>query len=47
MAKAINDEIIKMRRELHKIPELGMEFPKSNEYIMNKLKEFGYEPCCC
>ncbi len=40
----INDQIVEMRRELHKIPEIGMELPKSYKYITNKLKEFGYEP---
>lgn len=40
----INDQIVEMRRELHRIPEIGMELPKSYKYITDKLKEFGYEP---
>ncbi len=39
----INDEIIKWRRDLHKIPEIGMVLPKTFEYVKKKLDEFGIE----
>lgn len=41
--KKLQDEIVKMRRDLHQIPELGGELPKTKAYVMNKLKEYGIE----
>lgn len=38
---AIKDEIVKWRRELHKIPEVGMDLPKTFEYVKKKLEEFN------
>ena len=35
------NEIIEMRRELHKIPELGTKLPKTLEFVANKLTEYG------
>ena len=42
-ALAINNEIIKWRRDLHKIPEIGMVLPKTFEYVTKKLDEFNIE----
>lgn len=42
-ALAINNEIIKLRRDLHKIPELGMILPKTFDYVTKKLNEFNIE----
>lgn len=42
-AYAIKDEIIKWRRDLHKIPEVGMFLPKTFEYVKKKLDEFNIE----
>lgn len=42
-ALAINNEIIKWRRDLHKIPELGMILPKTFDYVTKKLNEFNIE----
>ena len=39
----LNEEITNIRRELHKIPELGFEEYKTSEYIALKLKEYGIE----
>ena len=39
----INNEIIKWRRELHKIPEIGMILPKTCEYVKNRLDEMNIE----
>lgn len=40
--KKYKDNIVQFRRELHKIPELGFELPKTTEYIKNYLKKL---PC--
>lgn len=42
-ALAINNEIIKWRRNLHKIPEIGMDLPKTFEYVTKKLDELNIE----
>lgn len=39
-----NEEIcIEMRRDLHKIPELELNLPKTVKYVKDKLDEFGIE----
>lgn len=43
-AKLIESELIQMRRDLHQIPEIGIELPKTVAYVKAKLIEFGYEP---
>lgn len=43
-AKAIQEELITIRRELHSNPEVGEALPQTKAYVMDKLKEFGYEP---
>ncbi len=42
--KKINDELIEIRRQLHQMPELDMNLPKSKAFIENKLREFNCEP---
>lgn len=37
----IQNNIVRMRRELHMIPELGLDLPKTRAYVMAKLAEFG------
>lgn len=32
------------RRELHQIPELGFDLPKTHAYVKQRLTEMGYEP---
>ncbi|PIE98025.1 MAG: N-acyl-L-amino acid amidohydrolase [Treponema sp.] len=39
LAKAKESEIINIRRDLHKIPELHLELPKTVEYVCKKLDE--------
>lgn len=39
----INDELIRWRRDLHRIPEIGMILPKTCEYVKNKLNELDIE----
>lgn len=38
------DQLKQWRRELHRIPELGFDLPKTSEYIRCRLEELGYEP---
>ena len=39
--KDLQGEIVAMRRELHKIPELGFNLPKTREFVVKKLDEIG------
>ena len=43
-AKSIKDEIVGYRRTIHQNPEVGAELPKTKAYVIEKLKEFGYDP---
>ena len=39
-----NEELcIEMRRDLHRIPELELELPKTVKYVKSKLEDFGIE----
>lgn len=38
------NEVIKYRRDLHQIPEVGFKEFKTQKYIMNTLKNMGYSP---
>lgn len=42
-AKAISEDIIKWRRELHQIPEIGLNLPKTSAYVMDRLNDLGIE----
>ena len=42
-AKAINSKIVEWRRHIHANPELKMELPKTEAYVIQKLKEMGVE----
>ena len=39
----IQNELVNMRRDLHKIPELGLELPLTQKYVIAKLNEYGIE----
>ena len=39
--KEIEAEIVAIRRDLHKIPELGFHLPKTRDYVIRKLEEIG------
>ena len=43
-AMAIKDDIISYRRTIHANPEVGTELPMTKAFVMDKLREFGYEP---
>ena len=43
-AKSIKNDLIDYRRTIHSNPEVGCELPKTKAYVMDKLREFGYNP---
>lgn len=43
-ALAMKDEITEMRRHIHHNPELGLDTRETAGYVIEKLKEFGYDP---
>lgn len=42
-ANELKDEMVKNRKDLHQIPELGLELPKTKAFIIEKLEELGLE----
>lgn len=46
-AMDISKEIIKNRRYIHQNPEIGLELPNTQQFVMEKLIEMGYEPEKC
>jgi amidohydrolase len=40
-AAALSEEIIRDRRELHRIPEMGVYLPKTSAYVRRRLDEMG------
>lgn len=43
-ALAMKETIIENRKYLHQIPELGLDLPKTADFVETKLREMGYEP---
>ena len=43
-AQAISGEIREWRRDLHRHPELGFDLPYTTEFVLTKLRTFGYQP---
>ena len=43
-AQNIKNDIVEYRRTIHENPEVGDTLPKTKAYVINKLREFGYEP---
>lgn len=41
--KRVEKDIISWRRDLHQIPELGLNLPKTTNYIASRLDEMGIE----
>ena len=39
--KELQNELVAMRRDLHKIPEFGWDLPKTKAYVTGKLNEWG------
>lgn len=46
-AEELLDTTVGYRRYLHQIPEIGQDLPKTTAYLMEKLKEMGYDPQPC
>lgn len=44
-AQLLQEELVTIRRELHRNPEVGRQLPQTKDFIMRKLKEYGYNPC--
>ena len=40
-AGEMKQEIIRNRRQLHQMPELGLDLPKTSQYVMDCLEEYG------
>lgn len=43
-ANEMKNELIEIRRTLHQNPEVGRVLPKTKQFVMHKLTEYGYEP---
>ncbi|MDH6365801.1 amidohydrolase [Enterococcus sp. PF1-24] len=43
-AKMLQDELVEMRRTLHRNPEIGMDLPKTMAFTKQKLKALGLKP---
>ena len=39
--KDLQNELVAMRRDLHRIPEIGGDLPKTKAYVMARLTEMG------
>lgn len=46
-AKAMQKELIAIRRELHGCAEIGFNLPKTTSFVKEKLQEYGYQPTLC
>lgn len=44
--EALQDELVKMRRELHQIPEIGTMLPKTQQYVIKELDRLGIPYRC-
>lgn len=43
-AKKMQAEIVENRRTVHGYAEVGFELPRTHAFVMEKLREYGYEP---
>ncbi len=46
-AMELKDEIVENRRYFHKNAEVGLNMPKAQAYVMEKLTEYGLQPQKC
>ncbi len=44
--EGLQEELVKMRRELHQIPEFGLDLPETQKYVTDKLDELGIPYKC-
>lgn len=43
-AELLQPELVAVRRDLHRHPEVGFDLPYTKSVVIQKLKEMGYEP---
>lgn len=43
-AALLKEELVGIRREIHQNPEVGQALPHTKNLVMQKLKEYGYQP---
>jgi amidohydrolase len=43
-AREILPEVVALRRRLHRIPEVGLELPRTQELVLEAVRELGLEP---
>ncbi|MZQ99565.1 MAG: amidohydrolase [Acidaminobacter sp.] len=41
MIQSVMADVVKWRRELHQIPEIGVDLPQTSDYVCKKLDEMG------
>ena len=46
-ALELNEDTIENRRYFHQTAEVGLDMPKAQSYILEKLKEYGLSPERC
>ncbi|MDE7260851.1 MAG: amidohydrolase [Oscillospiraceae bacterium] len=46
-ARALREETVAHRRWFHVNAEVGLEMPKAQAYVMERLREYGLEPQAC
>ena len=46
-ARALSEELIKWRRDLHRHPELSFDLTYTKAYVKERLAEMGCEPVDC
>ncbi|KAA5831257.1 M20 family metallopeptidase [Saccharopolyspora hirsuta] len=42
-ARALHPDLVRIRRDLHRIPELGLELPRTQERVLSELDGLGLE----
>lgn len=43
-AKILQPELVKIRREIHQNPEVGIQLQYTKAFVKEKLIAYGYEP---
>lgn len=43
-AKALLPQLLRWRRDLHQMPEVGLSLPQTAAYVFQELQQMGYEP---
>lgn len=46
-ALALEEEIVTCRRRIHQIAELDLDLPETVAFVMEKLRQYGYDPIPC